>query len=132
MNYYNSLFHGKIRDHGKMQTCNIFKCSDKELTVNVKACQQQTNGVGCVVFAVANLFHILTGADTGRTKIREDKMRDHLLQCIKSGHFKEFEKSNSSEIVFFKIKKIKIQIFCYCRFPWGWYHSKNKYLDMAC
>ena len=132
MNYYDSLFHGKIRDHVKMQIFNIFKCIGKELTVNVKACQQQTNGVDCGVFAVANLFHILTGADIGRTKIREDKMRDHLLQCIKSGHFKEFEKSDSSDIVFCKIKKIKIQIFCYCRFPWAWYHSKNKDLDMAC
>ena len=53
-NYYDSLFHGKIRDHVKMQICNIFKCSGKELTVNVKACQQQTNGVDCGVFAVAN------------------------------------------------------------------------------
>ena len=132
INYYDSLFYGKIRDHVKMQICNIFKCNGKELTVNVKACKQQTNGDDCGVFAVANLFHILTGADIGRTKIREDKMRDHLLQCIKSGHFKEFEKSDSSDIVFCKIKKIKIQIFCYCRFPWAWYHSKNKDLDMAC
>ena len=132
MNYYDSLFHGKIRDHVKMQICNIFKCNGKELTVNVKACKQQTNGDDCGVFAVANLFHILTGADIGRTKIREDKMRDHLLQCIKSGHFKGFEKSASSDIVFCKIKKIKIQIFCYCRFPWAWYHPKNKDLNMAC
>ena len=106
IDYYDSLFHGKIRDHVKMQICNIFKCSGKELTVNVKACQQQTNGVDCV-FAAANMFHVSTGADIGRTKIREDKMRDHLLQCIKSGHFQEFEKSNSSNIVFCKIKKIK-------------------------
>ena len=132
INYYDSLFHGKIRDHVKMQICNIFKCSGKELIVNVKACQQQTKDVDCGVFPVANLFHILTGADIGRTKIWEDKMRDHLLQCIKSGHFKEFQKSDSSGIVFCKIKKIKIRIFCYCRFHWAWYHSKNKELDMAC
>ena len=115
-----------------MQICNIFKCSGKELTVNVKACQQQTNGDDCGVFAVTNLFHILAGADIDRTKIRGDKMRDHLLQCIRSGHFKEFDKSNISDIVFCKIKKIKIQIFCYCRFPWAWYHPENKYLDIAC
>ena len=54
MNYYDSIFHGKIRDHVKMQIFNIFKCIGKELTVNVKACQQQTNGVDCGVFAVAN------------------------------------------------------------------------------
>ena len=132
INYHDSLFHGKIMDHVKMQICNIFKCSGKDLTVNMKACQQQTNGADCGVFAVGKLFHILASADIGRTKIREDKMRDHLLQCIKSGHFKESEKSDSSDIVFCKIKKIKIQIFCYCRFHWAWYHSKNKDLDMAC
>ena len=92
----------------------------------MKACQQQTNGDDCGVFAVANLFHILAGADIDRTKIRGDKMRDHLLQCIKSGHFKESEKSDSSDIVFCKIKKIKIQIFCCYRFPWAWYHSRKK------
>ena len=51
-----------------------------------------------VFFVVANMFHILTGAHIGKTKIQEDKMRDHLLQCIKSGHFQEFEKSDSSGI----------------------------------
>ena len=104
INYYDSLFYGKIRDHVKMQICNIFKCNGKELTVNVKACKQQTNGDDCGVFAVANLFHILTGADIDRTNIQDDKMRYHLLQCIKSGHFKEFDKSNNSDIVFCKIK----------------------------
>ena len=59
-----------------MQICNIFKCSGKESTVNEKACQQQTNGIDCGVFTVVNLLHILTGADIGTTKIREDKMRE--------------------------------------------------------
>ena len=81
------------------------------MTVNVKTFQQQTDGVDCGVLAASNMFHILTGADIGRTKIQEDKMRDHLLQCIKSGHFQELEKSDSSNIVFCKIKKIKFQIF---------------------
>ena len=66
---YNSLFHGKIKDHVKMQLCSIFKCSGKELKVNVKAGQQQKNGVDCSLFATANMFHILTGTDIGRTKI---------------------------------------------------------------
>ena len=71
------------------------------------------NGVVCSV-----LFHSLTGADIGRIKTWEDKIRDHLLQCIKSGHFKKFKKPGSSDIIFCKIKNIKIQIFRYCRFPW--------------
>ena len=104
INLNGSLFYGKIRGHVKMQICNIFKCNGKELTVNVKACKQQTNGDDRGVFAVANLFHILTGADIDRTNIQDDKMRYHFLQCIKSGHFKEFDKSNNSDIVFCKIK----------------------------
>ena len=35
----NSQFHEEIRDHLKIQNCNIFKCSGKELTVDVKVCQ---------------------------------------------------------------------------------------------
>ena len=115
-----------------MQIWNIFKCSGKELKVNVKVCQQQINAVDCGVLAIANMSHILTDPDIVRTKFRVDKMKDYLLQCIKSGHFQEFEKSDSSDIAFCKIIKIKFQIFCYCRFPWAWYHSKEKDLDVAC
>ena len=35
----NSQFHEEIRDRVKMQICNVFKCSGKELTVDVKVCQ---------------------------------------------------------------------------------------------
>lgn len=119
IDYYDSIFHRKIRDHEKMQIFNIFKCSCKELKVNAEACQQQANGVDCGDFLIANMFHISTDADIGSTKIGEDKMNDHLLQCIKSGEIQELEKSNSSDIVFCKIKKIKFQIICYCRFSWA-------------
>ena len=39
------------------------------MKVNVNAWQQQTNVAGCVVFAIANMIHILTGAYIGGTKI---------------------------------------------------------------
>ena len=58
-----------------------------------------------VVFWPMTLSHILVGADIVRTKIREDKIKDHLLQYIKSGYF--------PEIVFCKNMKIKFQIFCH-------------------
>ena len=105
IDYYDSLFHRKIRDHEKMQIFNIFKCSCKELKVNAEACQQQANGVDCGAFAIANTFHVSTGADIGKKKIQDDEMKDHLLQCIKSGHFQKFEKSGSSDIVSRKIMK---------------------------
>ena len=78
----------------KMQICNVYKYSDKTLTINEKACQEQANGIDSGVFAVANMFHIVIGINIGRTKIWEDKMRHHLLQCIKSRHFQGFEESS--------------------------------------
>ena len=58
-------------------------------------------------------------------------MRDRLLRCIKSRHFQEIEKSDSSDTVFCKIEKIEFQVFCYCRFSWASYYSKDKDLDIA-
>ena len=54
------------------------------------------------------MSHILAGADIVRTKIREDKIKDYLLQYIKSGYF--------PEIVFCKNMKIKFQIFYHWSF----------------
>ena len=31
INYYDSLFHWRIKDHVKMQICNTYKCFEKEL-----------------------------------------------------------------------------------------------------
>ena len=39
IDYQDRLFHDEIRDHVKMQICNIFKCNAKEFTFNVKICQ---------------------------------------------------------------------------------------------
>ena len=46
-----------------MQICNTFKCSGAELTVNVKARQQQINDIDRGVFTVDNMFHISTRSD---------------------------------------------------------------------
>ena len=31
INYYDSLFHGRIKDHVEMQICDIYKCFEEEL-----------------------------------------------------------------------------------------------------
>ena len=85
-----------------------------------------------VFFVVANMFHILTGADIGKTKIQEDKMRDHLLQSSNLDTSKSSKNLTVVAWLFCKIKKIKFHIFCYYRLPWAWYHSKYEDLDIAC
>ena len=57
INYYDSLFHGKIRDHVKMQIYNTFECSGKELTVDVKACSNKQIAL-TVVFSPLPIYFI--------------------------------------------------------------------------
>ena len=33
INYYDSLFHGNIKDHIKMQVCNLHKCPEDEVVI---------------------------------------------------------------------------------------------------
>ena len=75
------MFHGKIKDHVKMQICKFFE----ELSVDFQACQQQSNDVDCGVYAVANAFNLPSGVNISAKKICEDQMRPHLLKCHKSG-----------------------------------------------
>ena len=80
VNYYDSLFHGKIKDHIKMHVCNLYKCPEDEVVIKVRICQQKTNAVDCGVYAVANAFYILTNVDISSRHLKESAMRNHFLQ----------------------------------------------------
>ena len=91
------MFHGKIKDHVKMKICKICKFFEEKLSVNVRACQQQLNGVDCGVYTVANTFLLLSRVNRTLKKICKDQIRPHLLKCHKSGDFNEFALSKPDE-----------------------------------
>ena len=72
-------------------------CFEEELSVNVRACQQQLNVAYCRVYAVTNVFHLLSWVNKEAKRICEDEIRPHLLTCLKSGHFNEFPSSKPDE-----------------------------------
>ena len=132
IDYYDSLFHGRIRDHVKLQICNIYKSENSLLQINIRSCQQQTNGVDCGIYAVANAFYILSGTDVSNIKIDENRMRAHFLQCLELGRFEPFPEKQTNTVTLFSPEKITtIELFCICKMPWVWYHSKNPDLNMA-
>ena len=45
VDYCDSLFHGRIKDHAKLQIANISKTENSELEIHIRSCQQQKNGV---------------------------------------------------------------------------------------
>ena len=90
VNYYDSLFHGRIKDHVKLQIANISRTENSELEIHIRSYQQQKNGVNCGIFAVANAYYILSGIDVSNIRIDENKMRAHFLQCLEQGRFEPF------------------------------------------
>ena len=37
IDYYDSLFHGRIRDHIKLQICNIYKSENLPLQIKIRS-----------------------------------------------------------------------------------------------
>ena len=45
IDYYDSLLNGRIKDHTKIQISNLYKSDNSPLQINIRSCQQQTNGL---------------------------------------------------------------------------------------
>ena len=56
IDYYDRLFHGRIRHHNKIQIFNLYNLDNSQLKINIPSCHQQTNGVDCGMYTVANAF----------------------------------------------------------------------------
>ena len=69
-NVCSSSFHGRTNDLVQMQICLIYKCFEEELSANVWACQQQSNGVDCGVLKIATVFHLLLVVNVRKENLR--------------------------------------------------------------
>ena len=88
MDYYDSLFQGRIKDHVKLKIANLSKTENSELEIYIHSCQQQKDGVDCGMFPVVNAYYILSGNDASSIRIYEHKMRaDFRLSCLEQGRF---------------------------------------------
>ena len=114
--YYDSLFHGNIRNHVKMQVCNMYKSPTETLKIEVQNCQQQTNGVDCGVFAIANAYALLSGQRIPFWSIDETNMKKHLIECIDAEKFSNFPGCTLGQ-QHNEPKSIVIDIFCLLMWP---------------
>ena len=115
VDYY---YHGRIKDHVKLQIANISKTENSELEIDIRSCQQQKNGVDCGMSAVANVYYILSGIDVSNIRIDENKMRGLFLQCLEQGRFEPFSEKQTDVDTFFSPESvINVEILCRCRMP---------------
>ena len=90
IDYYDSLFHVRIRHHTKTQIFNLYMLDNSQLQINLPSCQQQANGVDCRIYAVANSFQISSGTGVSDIKIDKNRMRVHFFQYLQSDDFEAF------------------------------------------
>ena len=65
-------------------------------------------------------------------KIDENRMRAHFLQCLELGRFEPFPEKQTNTVTLFSPEKITtVELFCICKMPWVWYHSKNPDLSQV-
>jgi len=53
------MWHGRIKLHIQRQICAIMHCELDQITEVALPVQQQTNGVDCGIYALANIIYLL-------------------------------------------------------------------------
>ena len=114
-----SLFKGRVSVHIKNWICFIMNSKEKEIRIKVAGVQQQTNGIGCGLYAIAFINYILHNKEYPfGVKFDQSKMRHHLLRSFSFNSLQSFpfrEIAQRKEI----IKKIfKLKLYCTCRMYW--------------
>ena len=119
INYFDSLYHHRIKKHIKKQIAAIVRCDKDELVINVKPVQQQTNSVDCGIFAIAFALDILKGKDPTQLRLCSKMMRSFLHECYTKGVLLDFPSTTKQPNIAPVVdKKIGVKLFCTCRMPY--------------
>ena len=117
VNYYDSLFSGRINDFVKQQICALMEADMDVLKINVLPVQQQTNSVDCGISAIAFLTCILFYEDPKTQRFDEKLLRESLLQMLAEQYIRCFP-TTENNVVKCKSKSISLELCCSCRQPW--------------
>lgn len=104
--------------HVQMQIASLLACTFKQVHFHYQACQQQTGGVDCDLFAIAFAIDICLGSKVDSMTYKQSSMRQHLFQCLRSGKFTSFPRAElEKRLRRCKAVTMSFNVFCYCRLP---------------
>lgn len=81
------------------------------------ACQIQTNGHDCGIFAVAFAVSIASKKDPTNLHYDTSKMRQHLIECFKKGCITQFLESRNLQGHYMGKTQppVREKVYCHCR-----------------
>lgn len=103
----------------KIQVAMCLQTKEERIIIERPPCKQQTNGIDCGAFAIANAVQFISeGSLPHFTDYETSKMRQHLFDCLLRGMMTPFP------VISTRKKKIKadddnlvLKVYCVCRLP---------------
>ena len=118
-----SMFKGRMNHHVQRQICAIMHCLLDKITPTALPVQQQTNGVDCVVNALAFVQYLMENKKYPTdVSFDQTQMRNHLLKALKENKLSTFP-SGVNRVKKNKRKEIPLMIHCICRMIWAEYRN---------
>jgi hypothetical protein len=107
-----------ISGHLKLQIAMIASSQHDKIFIVRPPCKQQTNGVDCGLFAIANATEFCFSSQIQNVDFDLCKLRSHWLECVGEGIIKPFPRASK------RPKKTKeeddtltLDVYCLCRLP---------------
>ena len=113
---YDSLVRYKLSSHLEQQIASIYRSNEKEITVSIRAVQQQRGGNDCGLFAIAFAYDVASGIDPEYVTYIQSDMRKHLFSCVKKGYLTPFPRyfRGRRDITRCKHSVASFAIYCVC------------------
>ena len=114
---YDSSRHQCVNSDVKNQIAALVFSSEKEITLQYVAVQQQLGSYDCGLFALAFATSLVHGCDPAKTTFTQVRMRQHLYQCINRGILSLFPSASSVRDDCGILSTETIELYCKCRMP---------------
>jgi len=99
------------------QVATLLKSCNKTITLKYADVQRQSDVNDCGLFALVFATDIVNKRDPRLIKFRQAHMRNHLLECLKSGYLSMFPTFSAPRRPQGILSLETFEIFCICRMP---------------
>ena len=87
------------------------------LQIRCRSVQQQTGITDCGLFAIAYAVEVCLGRNPEEAIFAQERMRQHLNECLLSGQMRAFPRAAEDCIPRPKSGVVSVELFCLCKLP---------------
>ena len=115
-----SLAFVNLHENAVVQIASLYPTDASTLVVKRLSVQQQNGYHDCGLYSIAFAMEVCLGQNPECVSFSQEKMRNHLTQCLCDGEMKPFPYMDCTErdcIPRPKRGALQIELFCFCKMP---------------